>query len=171
MWLAILAAYIVGGLLLFLHAVLLWTTVFIFDPWHAVLYCELGTLASGLTLYGLGRIIRPGLAARIAGSTAEQASRDLGRHAKKSLILLHWFPVCPFSVVNFIAGGTHVSLVDFVTGTLIGCTPGILLICFFGNEILNLLQRKHWLEALPVAIAALGLWIGTRLFRKRLASG
>src|SRR3954462_532875 len=37
------AIYIAGGLLFFVHALLLWVTVFAFDPIHAFIYCELGS--------------------------------------------------------------------------------------------------------------------------------
>ena len=56
--LAIMGIYVAAGLILFAHALVLWATVLIFDPWHALLYCELGTLASGFAVYGLGRIVR-----------------------------------------------------------------------------------------------------------------
>src|SRR4051812_11924839 len=48
---AVMAAYIVAGLFLFMHAALLWATVFAFDPWYSAFYCELGSIASALCVY------------------------------------------------------------------------------------------------------------------------
>src|SRR3982750_708655 len=39
----VILAFIIGGLIFFVHALLLWVTVFTFDPLHAFIYCELGS--------------------------------------------------------------------------------------------------------------------------------
>src|SRR5689334_2992089 len=46
----VIAIYIAGGLLFFVHAALLWATVFTFDPWHAFMYAEIGSLSSALVV-------------------------------------------------------------------------------------------------------------------------
>lgn len=167
-WLAIMGIYILGGLVLFMHAVLLWTTVFVFDPWHAFLYAELGTLASGVVTYGLGRIARPEFVRWIAGSYLGRVSEALGKRGIRTLLILHWFPICPYSILNFLSGATHVSFSAFLIGTIGGCTPGILLICFFGNAIRRLLSGHHWLEAIPVLIAVVFVILGSRYIKSRL---
>jgi phospholipase D1/2 len=169
--LAIAGIYMAGGLILFVHAVLLWATVLVFDPWHAFLYCEIGTLASGLTTYGLGRIARPEVVHKIAGSYLGKVSEALGRKGKRTLILLHWFPICPFSILNFLAGATHITFKDFLVGTFVGCTPGLLLIAFFGRTIRQILQQQHWLEIIPLVLCVLVLLIGGRLARRYLYHG
>ncbi len=170
--LAMMGIFMAGGLVLFFHAVLLWTTVFIFDPWHAFLYTELGTMASALTVYGLGRIVRPDVVERIAGSYLDRVSKALAKKGKLTLMVLHWFPICPFSILNFISGATHISLDDFVIGTLVGCTPGLLILVFFGHEINAALQAHRWLHMLPWLIAVIGMLVAghyaRRLWRKRL---
>src|SRR5437879_732188 len=45
--------FVLGGLIFFGHAVLLWATVFTFDLPHAIAYAAMGSLASAVTLYGL----------------------------------------------------------------------------------------------------------------------
>ncbi len=164
---AIMGIYALGGLILFFHAVLLWTTVFLFDPWHAVWYCELGTMASGLTMYGLGRLARPEVVKRIAGSYLDDVSQALGRKGKLTLMVLHWFPICPFSILNFISGATRIGFLDFIVGTFIGCTPGILLIAFFGHQIVHIVSHDHWFELIPIAAAIIIVAVVLRALRPR----
>jgi phospholipase D1/2 len=162
---AMMGIYIVGGLILFFHAVLLWTTVFIFDPWHAFLYCQLGTMASAVTMYGLGRVVRPEFVEQIAGSYLDKVSKALARRGKRTLMILHWFPICPFSILNFISGATHIRFDDFLVGTWVGCTPGLIILVIFSHQIIQILHSHHWLNVLPVVLGIGVLVIGGRTIR------
>jgi phospholipase D1/2 len=160
--------YMAGGLILFFHAVLLWTTIFIFDGWHAFLYCELGTMASALTMYGLGRVVRPEVVERIAGSYLDKVSKALAKKGKLTLMVLHWFPICPFSILNFISGATHINLEDFIVGTFVGCTPGLLILVFFGRQMIHAAQSHHAVQIIPWLGAVVGLLVLGHYVRKNL---
>jgi phospholipase D1/2 len=169
--LGVILVFILGGLLFFVHVVLLWVTVFTFDPFHAFLYCELGSLASALVVYGLGRVLRQDVVARIAGSYTGEVSHALARRGILSLILLHIFPICPFSVLNLLSGATHIRFKDFVVGTICGVTPGLLLICFLGSRLVNIVQRPQWFDViLFTGYVTVGLLI-FRKMRARLQAG
>ena len=149
--------------LLFAHAVLLWAVVFTFDMPHAMLYCELGSLASAFLLYGLGRVLRQDVVRRIAGSYTGDISRALARKGILSLFLLHLFPICPYSMLNLVAGATHISWKDFTIGTVLGITPGIIVLCLFGARFMQLLQHPNWEGFLGLAVfllAGLPFWPG-----------
>jgi uncharacterized membrane protein YdjX (TVP38/TMEM64 family) len=159
----VLVVYVVGGLLFFAHGLLLWATIFTFDTPHAILYCVAGSLASGIVVYGLGRVLRQDVVARIAGSYMETVSRALAHRGVLSLCLLHIFPVCPFSVLNLLAGATHIRFRDFVLGTILGMTPGILALSIFGNRLLLILRHPNWEDAAGLVVFVL---IGITIFWK-----
>jgi uncharacterized membrane protein YdjX (TVP38/TMEM64 family) len=140
----VIGAFILGGLLFFFHALLLWVVVFTFDTQHAAFYCVMGSLSSATTLYWLGRVLRKDVVARIAGSHAEQISKSLARKGIVTLFLLHIFPVLPFSALNLLAGATHITFVDFLAGTLLGMVPGITILLIFGNSFLQMLKQPTW---------------------------
>ena len=49
--LLMMGVFMAGGLIVFFHVVLLWTVVFIFDPWHAFFVLRIGyAMASALTV-------------------------------------------------------------------------------------------------------------------------
>src|SRR5689334_21835921 len=52
------AIYAAAGLLVISHALMIWATVLIFPPFAAFWYAEIGTLASGCVVYGVGRYLR-----------------------------------------------------------------------------------------------------------------
>ena len=164
----VIGIFVLGGLLFFVHVLLLWVTVFTFDPLHALIYCELGSLASALVVYGLGRVLRHDVVTRIAGSDAEQISHALARRGVLSLILLHLFPVCPFSVLNLLAGATHIHFKDYLVWTICGITPGILLLCFLGTRLVHIVQRPQGVDIVLVAAYLIAGFFVIRKMRARL---
>jgi phospholipase D1/2 len=165
--LGVVIIFAMGGLLFFVHAILLWTTVFTFDPLHALLYCELGSLSSAIALYGLGRILKRDLIQRIAGSYMGELSQALGRQGMVSVILLHLFPICPFSILNLLSGATHIRFKDFVIGTVIGMTPGLVVLVFFGNSLLKIIEHPKPLDILFLAAFVTAGFFVLRATRRR----
>jgi len=167
--LAIMGVYIAAGLVLFLHAVVLWATVFTFDPWHSIYYCEIGSMASGLTMYGLGRVMRPEVVRRLARTYLGNVSEALGRRGFFTIVILHWFPICPYSVLNLLAGSTHIRFRDFALGTLVGITPGIIFISFFGERVRQAVNHPQWQSAFSllgfIVVGAIVLLFGRRVLR------
>jgi uncharacterized membrane protein YdjX (TVP38/TMEM64 family) len=155
--------FMAAGLLMFAHAAVLWATALTFDPLHAILYCEMGSLASGVFVYGLARVLREGVVRRIAGSYMERVSRALGRRGVLTLVVLHTFPICPFSILNLIAGATHIRFRDFVLGTILGATPGILFVCLFGHHVVHTL---HHPSALNIGLLVLFVGVGILVLRR-----
>jgi len=166
--LGVVIIFTVGGLFFFVHAILLWTTVFTFDPLDAFLYCELGSLSSALVLYALGRILKRDVIKRIAGSYMGKLSQALGRQGIVSVFLLHLFPICPFSILNLLSGATHIRFKDFVIGTLLGMTPGLFVVVFFGNRLLKIIEHPHALDILFLAAFAAAGFFVLRAARRRL---
>jgi phospholipase D1/2 len=163
---AVILVYIFAGLIFFAHALLLWVTIFSFDLHHAMLYSSLGSMASAMTLYGLGRVLRKDVVARLAGSYVGEVSRALGRKGILSLFLLHIFPVCPFSVLNLLAGATHIKLRDFLLGTLLGMLPGLMLLWFFGEQFIEIIRKPH-LKSGMVLLGFIGVGVFVLSHAKR----
>jgi len=126
---------------------------------HAFIYCELGSIASALVVYGLGRVLREDVIKRIAGSYMGTVSHALARRGVVTLVVLHIFPVCPYSVLNLLAGATHINFKDYIIGTFLGITPGLILICLFGSRLMGIIHRPH-----PVNIAVLVVFVAIGLF-------
>ena len=64
-------------------------------------------------------------------------------------------PIAPFSIVNLVAGSTQISFRQFLLGTALGMTPGIL----FLSAILNGLEETLRGPTL-FSFVGLGLFVG-----------
>jgi len=85
----------------------------------------LGSLLSGAITYWLGRIIGRDTVRSLAGNKINTLSRKLGRSGIRSTLVVRLLPIAPYSVVNIVAGASHIRFVDFIIGTLLGMLPGI----------------------------------------------
>lgn len=139
--LAVLLAYVVGGFLMVPVILLLVAGGAVFGPWHGFVYGVLGSLASSLAGYGAGRAIGRDGVRRLAGTRLNMVSARLGRLGTLAVVAVRLVPVAPFMIVNLIAGAVHIRPRQYVAGTLLGMTPGILLLTAFGHGLLRLVER------------------------------
>lgn len=141
----------------------------LFSPWMASLSALGGALAATLVNYEIGRHL---------GKTVEQHAprkllkrmRALGRSADAwSLAGLRLIPVAPFSIINLLAGTSHVPLRSFLAGTVLGMGPGIVLICFSVDRARAALSGEPLFEPWVVAvIVAAGVaLVGLSAWHKR----
>ena len=84
-----------------------------------------------------------------------ELSRRLGQRGLLAVIAVRVLPVAPFTVVNLVAGASHIRLRDFLLGTLIGMTPGIFAVTVFSDRLLTALRDPS-----PTAIATLVAVVG-----------
>lgn len=52
-----------------------------------------------------------------------------------AIITVRLIPVAPFTLINMLAGASHIKLRDFVIGTVIGLLPGIIMITVFAKSL------------------------------------
>jgi uncharacterized membrane protein YdjX (TVP38/TMEM64 family) len=50
-------------------------------------------------------------------------------------------PVAPFTIVNMIAGATHIRAKDFLIGTVIGELPGLIALAIFVDQITSTVKH------------------------------
>lgn len=166
---AVVGLYVGLGLIAFPVTVLIAATAMLFGPAWGFGYAMAGTLASAGTAYALGHVLGRDLIRRYAGHTVNKLSQRLGRHGILAVIILRMAPVAPFTVVNLIAGASHVRAFDFMAGTLLGMLPGVTLMTLFGSSLINLLDdpQPHHVLVLGGIVA---LWIGVSVVLQRVAA-
>jgi phosphatidylserine/phosphatidylglycerophosphate/cardiolipin synthase-like enzyme/uncharacterized membrane protein YdjX (TVP38/TMEM64 family) len=168
--LLVLAVHVAGGLVVFPVTLMIIATVIVFGPWWGPLYSLLGATLSALVTFGAGHFIGREAVRRISGSLVNRLSRKLSRSGLLTVITLRIVPVAPFSVINMIAGVSHIRLKDFLLGTVIGMLPGITAIAVLADRIAESLKQPDLgsFAALGAALAAVGLGlVGLRYWIKR----
>ena len=79
-------------------------------------------------------------------------------------------PLAPFTIVNMVAGASHIKLKDFLLGTALGMLPGIVAITVFADRVLAAVKNPDWTNIAVAAGIALVLAVGGWLTQKRLQS-
>ena len=132
---AVLAVYVIGGLIAFPVVVLIVATGMVFGPTLGGIYALGGAVVNAAVTYGVGRRLGRDTVRRLAGSRLNRITRRLAKRGMLTVAILRLLPIAPYSIVNAVAGASHVRLRDFLLGTAIGMTPGIGLIVTFVDRI------------------------------------
>ncbi len=133
--------FVIGGFVLVPVTLLILVSALVFGPVQGFAYALGGGLASALSVYGIGRLLGRHRVRNLAGGRLNRISRRLAQRGVWTVIAVRLVPIAPFSVVNLVAGASHIRPKDFLLGTLLGMTPGILAISIFEEGLLHALQR------------------------------
>jgi phospholipase D1/2 len=146
----ILGAYVVASVTAIPILLLIVATALVFGPITAFVYALCGSLAGAAAGFGIGQMLGRQTIRRVAGARLNRLSRRLGQSGVLAVLAVRVIPVAPFTVVNFVAGASHIRLRDFLIGTTLGMTPGIAAVSIFSDRLLAALQTPS-----PSTIATL----------------
>jgi uncharacterized membrane protein YdjX (TVP38/TMEM64 family) len=138
--------------------VLIAAAVVAFGPWTGFAYSWIGTLASSLVGFWLGRTFGGRLLKDLAGDGVAKFMKLIGKNGFLASLIVRLVPSAPFIVVNMAAGVTPMKLRDFAAGTAIGIIPKIALTAFAGNSIVQALKgggQRH----IVMLVVAVVVWI------------
>jgi len=150
--LVMLGGFLVGGFLAVPITVLIVVTILAFGPLVGAPSALAGALLSAVTVFGLGRALGRYRVQRFAGRRVAHLSRRIAQRGFWAILIVRVLPIAPFSMVNLVAGATSLSLRDFMLGTALGMSPGIVLMSAFVDRLAEALRNPS-----PVAFGVLGL--------------
>lgn len=133
----VLLIFTIASVLAFPVTLLIVTAGLTFGPVWGSIYAIVGSLLSALIAYGIGRYMGKKTVKRLAGSLINRLSQRLAKHGLLTIITVRIVPIAPFTVINLVAGSSHIKLRDFMIGTLIGMLPGILAITVFADSLIK----------------------------------
>jgi phospholipase D1/2 len=168
----VLLGYVVGSLCVVPITLLVIVTGMAFDAGPAIAYALAGILLSSAVTFLLGAWLGRNAVRRFAGARINAISRRVARGGIPAVALMRLFPFAPFTVVNLVAGASHIRLRDFLIGTMVGEGPGTILMILFVNQLAGAI-REPSLGAFSAALAALIalVWLGFVLKRKFGSAG
>lgn len=140
----VVGGFVIASVLMVPLTVLLMATALTFGFWEATGYSLLGATLGGVVGFCLGRWLGRDTVRRVAGSRVERASRLMARRGLLSVITIRLVPVAPFTVVNMIVGASHVRLRDFVLGSAIALSPGVVAINLFETNLRSAISNPSW---------------------------
>jgi phosphatidylserine/phosphatidylglycerophosphate/cardiolipin synthase-like enzyme/uncharacterized membrane protein YdjX (TVP38/TMEM64 family) len=151
----VLGIYAVGSCLMFPVNLLILATALSFGSVTGFAVALSGSLLGGAASYLLGHWLGHDVVSRLAGEKLNRLSRKLARRGWLAVALVRVIPIAPYTLVNMVAGASHISAKSFLVGTAVGMCPGIVAIMIFEEGLERLLRDPHWGTAL-LAFFALG---------------
>ena len=124
-----------GGLLIVPVTAIIAVTVLAFGPILGFFYALLGMTASALLTFWMGHLLGRQWIRRLAASRLSQLSRRLAQKGVLAVVLIRLVPVAPFTIVNLVAGASHIRFRDFALGTVLGEVPGLLVLALFMDRV------------------------------------
>jgi hypothetical protein len=152
-----------------------WLDVATLVQWIAPLRHHLLTPLMVIGAYLLGGLVGRDTVQRLAGARLSHLSQRIARHGLIAILLVRIVPVAPFTVVNVMAGASHVRACDFALGTFLGMLPGLLLMTLFGDRLHEAMRSPKMesflsLAALVVVIVLMTVWLRRRFTKSPLGA-
>ncbi len=166
--LIILSAYVAGGFVMFPITLLVIVTAFTFGPAKGIIFSLIGCVLSSLTVYGIGRWLGKERVSRLSGSRVNRLNRRLARHGVLTVGTVRLIPVAPFAVISLVAGASHIRLMDFLLGTVLGMAPGIIAISLFEHQIEEAVKDPGPLSFALLAVLAAAIVTGVFFVKARI---
>ena len=145
-----------------------------FGPLTGSLYAFGGVLLSAAVTYSIGRRMGRHAVRRLAGARLNRITRRLAKKGMVAIAIIRLLPIAPFSVVNAVAGASHIRLKEFMLGTALGMFPGIVATVVFVDRVTAVvidpgLPTFLMLGGFVVLLVAIALFVHRRMVRKRPA--
>jgi uncharacterized membrane protein YdjX (TVP38/TMEM64 family) len=164
---AMLGAFLVGGLVVFPVNLLIAASVIAFGSAAGAAVALLGSLASALLLHAIGSLLPERFRARFAGATIERLRERIARHGVLAVAIVRLVPIAPYSIVSVAAGAAGIPRVPYVVGTALGMAPGIALSAIFVDRARAVISAPRPLSWAMLLFAIL-LIVAVALLLKRL---
>ncbi len=151
----------VGTLLMLPVNAFIVAVVFVFGPWMGAAVSMAGSLVSAGGAYGVGRVLWRDTVRRLAGKRVNRLSHELANRGITAIVALRLLPVAPFTISNLVAGSSRIGFRDFMLGTFIGMTPGILILAFASDRVIAAARHPDAFTILQAVVAVVVLAAGS----------
>jgi uncharacterized membrane protein YdjX (TVP38/TMEM64 family)/phosphatidylserine/phosphatidylglycerophosphate/cardiolipin synthase-like enzyme len=168
--LVVTGSYLLGSVILFPITILILSTIFLYGPAWGFGYSLFGSVIAAAFTYLIGRKLARNRVRQLAGKKLNRISKLISKKGLLTIVIARMLPIAPFSIVNIVAGASHIRFIDFILGTAIGMLPGLIGMTLFGNSLKSAVRNPD-----PVSILILIVVIGSLLFlaamiKKRLGT-
>lgn len=163
----ILGLFALGGILIPITLLII-ATALVFDPLQGFLISLVGSVLSAVLTFKIGNYLGRDAIRKIAGKRANRVSRKIIRHGFLAVTFLRLAAIAPFTVINLIAGASNVRLRDYIIGTVLGMSPGILALNIFGQGLVAAIRNPSPLSltiliAVVIFFFSASIWLSRKL--------
>ncbi len=164
----LIVAFVLATLFMVPVTMLIVASIIVFGPQAGMGYALISAVSSAVAGYligaGLGRDAIQGL----ARGRINHISQKLAKQGIFTIVVVRIVPVAPFTVINLVAGASHIKLRDFLWGTLLGMTPGIAAIALLTDRVQATLQDPQTGTVALLGVIALLVLLSSFLLSRYL---
>jgi uncharacterized membrane protein YdjX (TVP38/TMEM64 family) len=120
--------------------------------------------------FALGQVLSKDLLSQITGSRVERLSKRIAKRGVIAVAILRLVPVAPFTVVNLVAGASHLRPGQFLLGSTLGLAPGIIALTLFSDSLYQAVTDPGPASIGVLALVVTVLLAGTLGLRRLLRS-
>ena len=161
------AAFPLLGLVVFPVTALSALVAFLFPPHIAIAISFSGIMMSAALLHWLGARFRDTVRGSF-GSVITRVDAALSDHSIVTIAAIRMIPLAPFTFVNLVAGALGVPFRDYMLGSALGLTPGMIILSLFGRQ-----AREFWhhpsVSGVLIGVGFAVLWLGVTFGLQRWA--
>jgi phosphatidylserine/phosphatidylglycerophosphate/cardiolipin synthase-like enzyme/uncharacterized membrane protein YdjX (TVP38/TMEM64 family) len=168
-WLYVLLGYLVGGLICFPVTVMIVATSALFTPLQAFFFSLVGSIVSAVLTFGLGHWFGRDAIRTFAGGKLNKISKQVARKGLIAIGALRLVPIAPFTLINLVAGASHIRFRDYLLGTLCGMAPGIAGLTLLTDRLKAVLTEPGLWNSLLLILVLLAVFLGGYFLKKRLS--
>ena len=133
----------------------------LFGPFWGTVYSLLGSEAGAIACFLLSQHLGREAISRLLHRDIAFKSRIASRHLALVVLFARLEPVFSFALVSYGAGLTSISLRAFAISTLIGMTPGTVILNYYGKSFFTggLLMQISLGFAMVILLLVIPIWI------------
>ncbi|MBI1920584.1 MAG: TVP38/TMEM64 family protein [Geobacter sp.] len=128
----------------------------LFGPFEGTIYSLAGSEAGAIACFLLARFLGREAITRLLHRDITFCDQIAGKHLAYIVLFARLEPIFSFALVSYGAGLTRMSLRAFALSTLVGMTPGTVLLTYYGRSLFK--SGNLWLQI------AMGLLLVVMLF-------
>ncbi|WDZ94210.1 VTT domain-containing protein [Herbaspirillum sp. WKF16] len=155
----VIAAFVAAGMLMVPITVLIAVAGVVFGPLYGGLYATTGVALSAALGFYLGNWLGHDALRQMLGPRINNLSRRFAQRGIAAMAVIRLLPIAPFTVVNVVAGASHLGLRDYMIGTLIGMVPGIVLTVIFSHNLAEAIRHPSLQTVLVLALVTSALML------------
>jgi uncharacterized membrane protein YdjX (TVP38/TMEM64 family) len=166
---SLLGAYAVAGALLVPMPLMAFASSLIFPTWIAVGLCILGAAIASSSAYFIGRFIDLDIFGNKVKKHLDRVKKRLDGKGAYAVLALRVAPTPPFTITSLLAGSLKFSFPKYLIASTVGILPLMLLVLFFGKEMLESLKSPSVMSITSLVAIAI-LFIIFKMVKKKVNS-
>lgn len=164
---AVVISYVVAGMMMVPVMLLIAVTGIVFGPAYGTAYAMAGSLLSASVAYGLGHWLGRETVQNVLGHRINTLSRRIAKRGILAVVVVRVLPIAPFTVVNIVAGASHIRFRDYVIGTALGMLPGITMTVTFVHHLAEAVRNPS-VGTMAILVGVAAIIIGVAMLLQRL---